>query len=577
MAATPPTGASTPLRPDSPDRRPGGAPAADQPLPPLLALVGVVMFLGGTDMTRVTVALPRLAAALDLDAVESLWVADAYAPAAGVALLPAAVLADRLGRRRIYLAGLVLASVGAAVAATASGAVQLLIGRLGQGLGAALLIAATVAIIRVGVQGMRRRGLAYGTWAASFSIGSAAGPLLGGGILQLADWPWVFWLSLPVLTASVLVARAVLRESRNPDAPPLDAVSVLCSCGAVGLAVLGLKGLAQPTVPQPLGAAALALGALAAAAFVARQRRLIRPVVDIGLLRDPRIGASAAAILLATGLFHGTLYLLTQQHQILDGLTAMEAGVALLPLAGSAALGAGLAPLLQGRAPTAPLVVAGLAMLCAGALVTATTAGPLKLSGLLLLGLGAGAIMGVAANLLMSSAPAHRTADAGAIQETAFTVGAGGGIAALGALAIHEGHHAGAGSAAGVHGVGSDAALVLAALLGSLLAVAASLVLLSTSESFSGPRACSTTPGRSGRLRDDDRASRPPARGSRAAGRRTARPRSPDGPSASSSASPARAATPRPRAPASRRTRGRAGPRRPPGSRPTRDARRGRP
>lgn len=487
MVATPPTGVSAPLRPDSPDRRPGGAPAAEQPLPPLLALVGVVMFLGGTDLTRVTVALPRITTALDLGTVEALWVADAYALAAGVALMPAAVLADRVGRRRIYLAGLMLAAVGAAVAATASGATQLLIGRLGQGLGAALLIAATVAIIRVGVRGMRRRGLAYGTWAASFSVGSATGPLLGGGTVRLADWPWVFWLSVPVLAAGLLAARAVLHESRNPDAPPLDALSVLCSSAAIGLGVLGLKGLAQPTSSQPLSIVALVTGVLAAAAFVDRQRRLIRPVVDVGLLRDPRIGASAAAILLATGLFHGVLYLLTQQLQVLDGLTAMEAGLALLPLAGSAALGAGLAPLLQGRVPTAHLVVAGLVLLCAGALVTATTTGPPKSLGLLLLGLGAGAIMGVAANLLMSSAPSRRTADAGAIQETAFTCGAGGGIAALGALAIHQGHHAGVGSTAGVHGVGTDAALVLAALLGSLLAVAAALVLLSTSPPASEP------------------------------------------------------------------------------------------
>lgn len=449
-----------------------------------LLVLGAVMLVGGTDMTKVVVALPELAEELSLSATASLWVADAYPLAAGVVLVLSAVAADRFGRRRIYVLGLVVAILSAMVVGFAPGAGVVIAGRIGQGVGAALLIAGTVAIIRVTFPGGRLRALAYGVWVTAFSTGSALGPLLGGGLVDLAHWRWVFWINVPVLMVCLIAALLVLRESRNPDPPRLDGLSAVLSGIAVGLVIGGLKVMAQPQLPSWFTVAALGAGAAAAVLFVLRQVRLPRPFLDVGLLRSTLLGTSAAVIVATLGAFNGVLYLLTQRYQVIDGLTAVQAGVALIPLAVSSAVGGLVGPLLHRRFAQQRIIAAGLALGSGGFLLLATLEAAGERVGLVLLGLGAGIIMAIAANAIMSTAPERRTADAGAIQESAFALGAGGGIAVLGTLAIHHGtlHHGAAAtvgaSAVDIYGPGVDAALGLGAFLYAVFALGAGLIML---------------------------------------------------------------------------------------------------
>ncbi|GAA1554183.1 MFS transporter [Brevibacterium picturae] len=198
------------------DARP---PTPNRTLIGVLAVFGTVMLVGGTDMTKVTVALPTLNDALSLSTMQSLWAADIYPLAAGVVLIPSAVVADRYGRKRIYLLGLGVAIVSAMLAGLAPTGAVLIAARIGQGIGSALLIAGTVAIIRVTFPGLRMRALAYGVWTAGFSTGSALGPLVGGGLVHLAQWQWVFWINVPILLAALIAAWRVLPESTNPAQP----------------------------------------------------------------------------------------------------------------------------------------------------------------------------------------------------------------------------------------------------------------------------------------------------------------------------------------------------------------------
>lgn len=447
----------------------------------ILAVFGTVMLISGADMTKVTVALPVLTDALDLDPVQTLWIADIYALAAGVILVFSAVAADRFGRKRIYMLGLSVAIISATLAGLATTGAMMIAARIGQGVGSALLIAGTVAIIRVSFPGTRLRALAYGVWTAGFSTGSALGPLLGGGLVDLTQWRWVFWINAPVLLVCLIGAWMVLRESTNPDPPSLDAFSAGLSAAAVGLLIVGLKGLAQADAAHWLGPTAIAAGTVAAVLFVVRQLRLPRPFLDVRLLANGLLANAAVVIATTLGVFNGTLYLLTLRYQIVGGLSAIDAGIALIPLAAAMASGGLIGPMAQRRFAQQYIIIGGMLLAAFGFLLLATTPGAGEPVGMIILGLGSGIVMAIGANAVMSTAPENRTADAGAIQESAFALGAGTGIAAFGILAIHYGAPSTAGpSAEAIYGAGTDTALGIAALFYAFFTLAASLHLLST-------------------------------------------------------------------------------------------------
>ncbi|MBR8743828.1 MFS transporter [Nocardiopsis sp. MG754419] len=444
-----------------------------------MALFGTVMLVGGTDMTKVTVALPSLTHALDLTPAQTLWIADLYALAAGAVLVLGAVAADRYGRKRVYVLGLVVAIAGAALAGLATTGALMIAARVGQGVGSALLIAGTVAIIRVSFSEPRSRVLAYGVWTAGFSTGSALGPLVGGGLVDLAGWPWVFWINVPVLLVCLVWAGVVLRESTNPDPPMLDLFSVVLSAVAVLLLVSGLKSLVLPTAALWFTPMAMTAGTAAAVLFALRQLRMFRPFLDVRLLADGLLTNAAVVIAVTLGVFHGTLYLLTLRYQVVGGLSAVAAGIALMPLAVAMACGGLIGPVMSRRLTRQHVLIGGLLLAALGFLLLATVAGDGRPVGMIVLGLGAGVVMAIGADTVMSSAPENRTADAGALQESAFALGAGTGIAALGTMALHYAvPTSGERSAAAIHGAGTDTALGIAALLYAFFALAAGTHLL---------------------------------------------------------------------------------------------------
>ncbi|WP_017615115.1 MFS transporter [Nocardiopsis salina] len=460
----------------------------------ILVLFGTVMLVGGTDMTKVTVAVPALAEALGSGTVQTLWIADVHALAAGVALVPSAVAADRLGRKRIYLLGLIVAAASAALAGMAWAGPVMIAARIGQGIGSALLIAATVAIIRVSFPGMRSRALAYGVWTAGFSTGSALGPLVGGVLVDLAEWPWVFWVNVPILLLCLVGAQVVLRESTNPDPPVLDVLSAGLSVAAVGLVIAGLKGVAQPGTDPWFGPVAITAGVVAAGLFVVRQLRLPRPFLDVRLFGDGLLASAAVVIAVTLGVFNGTLYLLTLRYQIVDGLSPLETGILLLPLAVAMAVGGLIGPALQGWFSQQHAIATGLFMVAVGSLLVATTPGTGRVAGMVALGLGSGIVMAIGANAVMSSASEHRTADAGAIQESAFALGGGSGIAVIGAMAVHYAPSNGGASVGEIYGAGADTALGVSAFMYTLFAIAVGIVVLGTVGT--GLSRCRPSPGR---------------------------------------------------------------------------------
>lgn len=447
----------------------------------ILVLFGTVMLVGGTDMTKVVVALPSLTESLSLNSTEVLWVADSYPLTAGAVLVLCAASADRFGRKRIYIFGLGVAILSAGLVGFAPNPELVVAGRIGQGLGAALLIAGTVAIIRVTFPTLRLRGLAYGVWVIGFSTGSALGPLIGGVLVELGGWQWVFWINVPVLMVCLIAATMVLQESRNSDPPTLDVVSAALAGLAVALLISGLKATTQPDIPSWVTPSTLSAGLAAAVIFALRQRRLARPFLDLSLLSNRLLASSAVVIAVTIGVFNGVLYLLTQRYQVVDELSAVQAGISLLPLAASSAVGGLIGPMLYRWVTPQRIITVGLGLAAFGFLLLATLDRSDYPAGMLSLGLGAGIIMAVAANSLMSAAPAHRTADAGAIQESAFALGAGTGIAALGTIALQCSTGIAADpSPAILYGPGTETAFIAGAFLYVFFALAAGIIILGT-------------------------------------------------------------------------------------------------
>lgn len=400
----------------------------------VLAVLCGVLVMAGSDFTKVSVAAPRIADGLGTSPTAELWLVDLYALAAGALLVSAAAGVERFGRKRVYLAGLALYGAASAAGAVANSTAALLVARAGLGVGSALLIAATVAIIRVSFALAHQRAIAYGAWTASFSVGSAVGPLVGGLVVEVLSWRWVFALNLPVIAVAAIAAALVMIETRNPDPPPVDPVSLVTSVAALSSLVVVVKYGPTGQMPPALAGILIAAAAVIAAVFLSRQRRLARPFLDLGLLHRRPLALAAVTIAISNGVFSGTLYLLTVQFQRVEGLSAIDAGIAVVPLAAASAVGGLAAPRLSAAISRRSTISGGLISSGLGLSALLMPSVPAAWA-MALIGLGAGGVMTLGADTVMRSAPLERTGDAGAIQESAFALGAGIGVAILGTIA----------------------------------------------------------------------------------------------------------------------------------------------
>jgi DHA2 family multidrug resistance protein-like MFS transporter len=390
------------------------------------------------DATILNVALPSLAADLEPGSTELLWIVDVYGLVLAGLLVAMGGLGDRIGRRRLLLVGLGVFFAASAAIAFAASPAQLIAGRAALGVGGAMIMPSTLSVLRNVFTVERERTIAIGVWSAVASAGFALGPIVGGALLEVAPWGWVFAINLPiVLVAAALVVRWV-PESRNPDPGPWDSVSVALSVAGMLALVWGVKHGGEDGFAEPATIAALTVGAAALAAFVRRQARSRTPLVDVWLFADRRFATAAAAVLFVFFGLAALLLLLTQHLQLVQGHGPLAAGLRLLPLAVAAGVVSPLTDVGVRRAGPHVVVGGGFALIAAGlALLTGLDAGtPYGLIALALALVGAGAGLAATAGsaAIMASAPAERAGGAAAVQETAFELGGALGVAVLGSL-----------------------------------------------------------------------------------------------------------------------------------------------
>jgi EmrB/QacA subfamily drug resistance transporter len=390
------------------------------------------------DNTIVNVALPTLVRELDADVSQLQWVVDAYTLVFAGLLLLAGALGDRFGRRRTLLAGLGLFGLASASAAYAGGVDQLIVNRAVMGAGAAFIMPATLSLIISVFTDRRERAMAVGIWAATAGLGVALGPVAGGFLLDHFRWGSIFIVNVPLCALAIVVGRKVLPESRDPVARRIDWTGAgLSGAGLIAAVWAVIEAPSSGWTSAPvLGAGAFA--ALVLLAFVAQQRRVAEPLLDVRLFKDPRFSAASATIMLLFFALFGFLFLSTQYLQFVLGYSPSAAGLRVLPYAGAMILFAPLSAKLVLRFGTKHVAATGMVLFATGLAVAATITtstgyGRLALA-LVLMGAGMGLAGAPATESIMGSLPLARANIGSAVNDTTRELGGALGVAIVGSI-----------------------------------------------------------------------------------------------------------------------------------------------
>ncbi|MCQ9186154.1 MFS transporter [Streptomyces sp. IBSBF 2953] len=403
----------------------------------VLVVLCVSLLLVGVDATVLHVAVPAVTEDLRPGAIDLLWIVDTYPLVCASLLILFGTLGDKVGRRRILLIGYALFGVASALAAFAGSAQTLIVARALLGVGGAMIMPATLSILRQVFPDRRERALAIGIWSAVAAVGAAIGPLLGGFLLEHFWWGSVFLVNIPLMLVSLPVGRLLLPESRGAGDGPWDVVGALMAAAGLFGVVLGVKRLGGGEL-GPFTVVPLAVGAVLIVLFVRRQRRRTHPLVDLGMFARPAFSTSVGCIVLAMLALVGLELIAAQYLQLVLGLSPLETGLRLLPLT-FAAMAAGLAGarLLRGFGPRR-MVSGGFVLTAVAVLVLTAMGGSdntgLLLVGFLLLGFGLETTLFAAYESMLSEAPQEQAGGAAAIGETSYQLGAGIGIALLGSV-----------------------------------------------------------------------------------------------------------------------------------------------
>jgi EmrB/QacA subfamily drug resistance transporter len=408
-----------------------------------LIAVSVATFMLLLDITVVNTALPSIQKDLSANFTDLQWVIDAYTLALAAVVLTAGSLADRLGRRGVFAAGLGIFAIASLAAGLAPDATFLNISRAVQGIGAAAMFSVSLALVAQEFPAGRERAMAMGVYGATIGVAVAVGPLVGGAITDGLGWRWVFFINVPIGIAMVATTFAKLRESRDPNATRVDWLGLASLSGGLFMLVLALLRGNDEGWGSPLILGLLAGAAVMLVAFAAIEQRVAEPMLPLGLFRRRAFtGVQLAAFAVSASLFALFLYLTLYLQNYL-GYSPLQAGLRYLPITLAPFFVAPVAVALLARVNARVVMAIGLAGTGAGLLLmsglSASSSWTALLPGFLVAGIGVGLLNPVIADVAVSVVPKERSGMASGINDTFRQVGVAVGVAAWGAIFLGRG------------------------------------------------------------------------------------------------------------------------------------------
>jgi MFS transporter, DHA2 family, multidrug resistance protein len=404
-----------------------------------LAVIALPCLVYAMDLTVLNLAVPALSAELKPSASQLLWIIDIYGFLVAGFLITMGTLGDRIGRRKLLLIGAAAFGAASLIAAFSRSAEMLIAMRALLGIAGATLAPSTMSLIRNMFHDEHERQFAIGAWIASFSLGGAIGPLVGGVLLEWFHWGSVFLVAVPVMAALLLLGPRLLPEYKDPNAGRIDLPSVALSLAAVLTTIYACKRLAEhgfAWTSVVLLVAGIAIGLV----FVRRQQALPYPLLDMKLFRSAAFSAAIAAYALTSLAMFGVYIFITQYLQLVLGLSPLQAGLATLPWALAFIVGSLVSPRLARSMSRVAVMVWGLAAAAVGMLLVAAVDGPLAamhglpilIVGTVVMSLGMAPVFTIGNEIIITAAPPERAGSASALSETASEFSGAVGIALFG-------------------------------------------------------------------------------------------------------------------------------------------------
>ncbi len=402
----------------------------------VLAICCMSLLIVSIDNTILNVALPSMQRDLHASTSGLQWAIDAYTLVLAALLMLSGSTADRIGRKRVFMTGLVVFTLGSLLCSLAPDLSSLVVFRMMQAVGGSMLNPVAMSIITNTFTDPRERARAIGVWGAVVGISMAAGPLVGGVLVESVGWRSIFWVNLPVGLAALLLTLRFVPESRAPKGrrpDPLGQLMVIVLFGSLTYAIIEAPNAGLTTV---LPFAVLALAALAG--LLLYEPRRAEPLIELRFFRSAPFSGATVIAISAFAALGGFLFLSTLYLQNVRGLSALEAGLWMLPMAVPTFLCAPLSGRLVGsRGPRLPLLIAGGALTVSGALFAAFEAETSDVTlfvGYVLFGVGFGFVNAPITNTAVSGMPRAQAGVAAAVASTSRQLGQTLGVAVVGAV-----------------------------------------------------------------------------------------------------------------------------------------------
>ncbi|WJZ03115.1 MFS transporter [Corynebacterium freiburgense] len=405
-----------------------------------LVVLSIAVGILAIDTTVLNFAIPTITASLNPSATQTLWIVDVYAFVLASLLITMGTLGDRIGRRRVLLFGAVFFGIASIIAGLSTTPEMLIIGRALQGAAGATLMPSTLSLIRAMFQDPKERAKAVSIWVAVYSVGAAAGPLIGGVLLQYFSWGSVFFINVPLVAILVLGGAWLLPSSVSSNPQPFDITGAILSIISLFSLVYAVKVI--PVEGPKLHAIALAgVAAVAILLLVRHLRKAAHPLIDIQLLSN----STYATVVLVNGismfLYIGVLFYLSQYLQVVLGYSVIVAGLLMVPGLVFAMIASLVTGHIMAWHSPRTLLAAALVITAIGSCILGLDAyGVFSNSGMWLaigfsvFGIGVGMIDPVSNDYILAAAPPDRAGSAASISETGYELGGAFGTAILGSI-----------------------------------------------------------------------------------------------------------------------------------------------